>query len=147
MGGFMENKEAIRYEDICFVYYAMPGAQGEEDVGCIVTKGDNGAIWHRFNTDSEEGWAAFVEAFPPLKEYGIDCLYEPVEPWRGLPLSAGHLLISNEHYSPLYVQHFQRYKRNAKLRRQANPSAPIPQFNWIKLINSLLRPLEKQSNG
>ena len=142
----MENKESIRYEDICFVYYAMPGAQGEEDVGCIVTRGENGAVWHHFNTCYESDWAAFVDAFPPLKKYGVECLYEPIKPWRGLSLSAGHLLIGRGYYGDRYEFYFQRYKKRANAIRKANPTAKIPRFNWIALINTILLPLEKPSN-
>lgn len=142
----MENKKDIRYEDICFVYFAMPGAQGEEDIGYIVAKGKNGAIWHRFDTYSESGWAAFAEAFPPLKEYGIDFLCEPAEPWRELPLSSGHLLIGKGLYGARYARSFQRYRMLVRTRRQSDPTAKIPRFAWVKVINAILKHSEKEKN-
>ena len=138
----MENKKDIHYEDICFVYFAMPGAQGEEDTGCIITKGENGAVWHHFDTYSESGWAAFAEAFPPLKEYGIDFLYEPSKPWRDLSLSSGHLLIGKGLYGARYERAFKRYQARVRKLRQADPTAKIPRFNWIKLIEMILLPQE-----
>lgn len=142
----MENKENIRYEDICFVYFAMPGAQGEEDIGCIITKGENGAVWHYFDTYSESGWAAFAEAFPPLKEYGIDFLYEPSEPWKGLSLSSGHLLIGKGLYGARYERSFKRYSMIVRTRKQSDPTAKIPRFAWTRVINAILERSEKQKS-
>lgn len=143
----MENKENIRYEDIYFVYFAMPGAQGEEDTGCIITKGENGAVWHHFDTYSESGWAAFAEAFPPLKEYGIDFLYEPSKPWRALSLSSGHLLIGRGRYALFYERAYKHYINHVGAFIKAyptNPAAKNPRFAWTKVIDALLELPEKQ---
>lgn len=138
----MENKEDIRYEDICFVYYALPGAQGEEDIGYIVTRGEKGAIWHSFDTYSEDGWAKFVEAFPLLKVHGVDFLYNPFKLWRPLGISSGHLLIGRGRYGIRYERAFKRYQARVRELRQADPTAKIPRFNWVKLINMILLPQE-----